>query len=101
MFLRTAGSLATSSSFSVGCSFQLLLAQVLDVPFLFQFLAAGAEAEHEITLELAGLGEGGDLVSGRSKSLKTPPVKLYTLGAGLPLNWAIWAAILKFDPLRS
>ena len=57
--LSTSGSLATSSSFSVfdagRAVFQRLGAQVLDVPLVGQFLAAGAEAEQQIALILGGV----------------------------------------------
>jgi len=41
---------------------QGLRTEVLDLPLFFQFPAAGAEAEHQVALEFAGLAEGGYLI---------------------------------------
>jgi len=39
-----------------------LRTQIFDIPFLFEFLASGAKAEHEPALVLAEFAERGDLV---------------------------------------
>jgi len=57
-----------------------LRAKVLDLPLVGEILAAGAEAEHQVAFELAGLGEGRDLVDGAFKELEN------TAGIGVNLG---------------
>ena len=87
-FLRTVGIFGDQFELVGLDAVDRLLAQVLDVPLIGQILAAGAEAEHDVALELAGLLEGGDLVDHGLVELEDAVGEGVDLGDRLAVDFA-------------